>query len=94
MTTLAKSLLKARYFGTREYKAHLSEHLKSRLPQIITVYGEPKKVVMEYDEVMDLIDWYEELQDKQLMADIAQARQEYQKHPEKAIPAEKLFDQW
>lgn len=53
-----------------------------------------KKVVMEYGDMMDLIDWYEEFQDKHLMASIREARKGYQKNPEKAIPAEKFFNQW
>lgn len=94
MTTLVKSLLKAKYFGAREYKAHLSEYLKVKDPQILTVYGEPKKVVLEYDDLMELIDWYEEFQDKALLAEIDEARKHYQKYPDKAISAESFFEQW
>lgn len=91
---LVKSLLKAKYFGAREFKAHLSAYLKMKDPQILTVYGEPKKVVLEYDDLMDLIDWFEEFQDKALMAEIAEARKKYDKHPGKAISAESFFKQW
>ena len=94
MLTLAKSILKAKYFGTRDYKAHLSDYLKSRAPHIITLYGEPKKVVMEYDDMMELIDWYEELQDQALISDIAEARKSYERNPKKAVSAEKLFKSW
>ena len=92
--TLIQNILQAPHYGVRDYKAHLSSYLKSMKPQIVTHHGKPKKVIIEYDEMIELIDILEELQNSLLIKDIQKAREDYQKSPEKAIPAEPTIKSW
>ena len=89
--TLAKSILQARHFGVRDYKAHITGYFRSQDPQIITVHGQPKKVVFEYSDILELMDIVEELEDKTLIQEIVHARHDYRNYPEKSVSAESIF---
>lgn len=71
------AFLKAKRYGVRDYKAHLSEYIKKTGFQIITHHGEPKKVVVDYDEMIELLDIMDELNDPELIAQIQKARKDY-----------------
>lgn len=90
--TLSQAIIKAPHVGVRDYKAHLSTYLKNASPQIITIHGKPKKIVIEYNEMIELIDILEEFQTATLTNDIKNARNDYKNN--KAIKAESIIESW
>ena len=65
--TTATQLLKAPRFGIKDFKTHLSERIKSRRAMVLLDRGEPKKVIIEYNELIEMIEWIDDLQDKELI---------------------------
>ncbi|MCL5773522.1 MAG: hypothetical protein M1536_04005 [Firmicutes bacterium] len=76
-----KTLLKdATFMGVRELRSSLSEVInKSGSPVFITIHGKPQKILMDYEELLELLEIYEELQRPDLLEKIAKARAEYRK---------------
>ena len=72
--TLATALLRAPHIGVRDLKTHLSERLKSRKPLVVTDHGEPKQVLMPYDDIVELAEILEELNDPKLLKLVAEGR--------------------
>jgi hypothetical protein len=79
--TFTQSILKAKHFNIRDYKTHINSYFKSDAPQIVTVNGKPQKIVLNYSEIIELIDIFDELQDPELMKEIQAARKSYHKNP-------------
>lgn len=49
------ALLKAKHIGARECRLRMSEILTKGESRIITVNGEPMKVLVSYNEMVDLL---------------------------------------
>lgn len=77
--TTATQLLKAPRVGVKEFKTHLSEKIKSHNTMILMDHGQPKKVVIDYDEMVELLELIEELQDRELMKHVREGRISIQK---------------
>ncbi len=88
--TLATALLKAPHIGVRDLKAHLSEKLKSRKPLVVTDHGEPKQVLMPYEDAVTLAEIFEELSDKGLVKLVTMGRKAIKAGFE-GIPIEESF---
>jgi hypothetical protein len=65
--TTAIELLKAPRIGVRDFKAHLSEKIKSKKLMVLNDRGESKKVVIDYNEFVELLELIGDLQDKELV---------------------------
>ena len=90
--TTATELLKAPHIGIRDLRIHLSQKLKSHEPLIVTDHGEPKKVILEYQDIVDLVDTFEELQDPTTVKLIRETQKASQRG-QKGIPVSRLFNQ-
>ena len=88
--TTATALLKAPRFGIKDFKAHLSERIKSHKPMVLLDRGEPKKVIMDYGELIEMIELIDDLQDKELVQLIQEGRLAVD-HGERGISVEKSF---
>ena len=88
--TLATALLKAPHIGVRDLKAHLSERLKSRRPLVVTDRGEPKQVLMPYDDIVEFAEMLEEINDPELVKLVRLSRRAV-KAGFKGIPVEESF---
>lgn len=55
MTMQPIDLLKAKHVGVRELKDHLSKFMNHKQPIVTTTHGEPKKVLVEYDDFVQLL---------------------------------------
>ena len=72
--TTAVDLLKAPRFGIKDFKTHLSERIKSKKTMVLMDHGEPKKVVIDYDELVNMVEIIEELQDEELLKLVREGR--------------------
>ena len=72
--TTAIDLLKAPRYGIRDFKSRLSERIKSKKAMIIVDHGQPKKVVIGYDELIQILEFIEDVQDKELLQLIHEGR--------------------
>ncbi|MBI4432767.1 MAG: type II toxin-antitoxin system Phd/YefM family antitoxin [Candidatus Omnitrophica bacterium] len=59
-------ILNARHIGIRDLKIHLSEKLRSRRPLVITEHGKPKKIILSYQDTVEMFEMIEELRDNAL----------------------------
>lgn len=85
-----KTLLKeAKPVNVREAQATLSKLISSKAPSLVMSHGKPVSFLIPYDEMLELLDLIEELKDKRLLEQIAEARKAYAKGEE--VPVEKLF---
>ena len=68
------NLLRARHVGIREFKENISGFFKKRGLLIVTEHGEPTRVVVPYQEMLEMADLMEELNDPQTLALVAEGR--------------------
>ena len=73
--TLTSALLKAPHVGVRALRTHLSRMLHSSKTLIVTERGQPKRVILSYGIVVGIAETLEEMDDKELAADVAYSRQ-------------------
>ena len=65
--TLATALLKAEHVGVRNLRSHLSRSLKKAKPIVITDHGVARKVLIDYQDLLEISDILEEIQDAETM---------------------------
>lgn len=73
--TTSQALLKAKQIGVRNCKNKLSSVIKSNEIFIVTEYGHPKSYILPYEDMAEIADILEEMQDKNLMRTVKEARQ-------------------
>ena len=88
--TVSTALLNARHIGVRELKAHLSRRLKGRKPIIVTEHGEPTKVIVSYNDMLEIVDILDELQDAQSLIAVQEGRKAVQSSA-KGVQVSRLF---
>ena len=87
--TSAIDILKAPHVGIKEFRSRItSKSIKKDKALVLTDHGEPLKVVIDYDELIDLIESLEDLQNKNLWNLVNESRAAVAKG-EKSIPAQR-----
>jgi PHD/YefM family antitoxin component YafN of YafNO toxin-antitoxin module len=71
---IALDLLKAKHIGVRELKEGLSAFLKKDAPLVVTEHGAPTRVIVPYDEMLELLDILEEIDDTRASSLVAEGR--------------------
>jgi len=71
---LALNLLKTEHVGVRRFRNHLFELLKEDSPLVITERGHPAKVILGYEEVLELLDILDELSDPEAITAVVEGR--------------------
>lgn len=89
--TIGTAFLKAEHIGIRELREHLSKELKRDAPLIVTEHGTPKKVILSYRDLLELIDVLDEFRDRELLESIQVGRKAIRKGM-KGISVSRLFD--
>lgn len=90
--TLTTALLKAKHIGIREMREHLSKRMKDKNPLIVTDHGEPTKVILAYQDMVELIEVLDELRDQAALQIVREGRKAVQEGSE-GIPVSRLFSQ-
>ena len=72
--TTAIDLLKAPRIGIKDFKTNLSREIKSKKLMVLNDHGESKKVVIDYNEFVELIEFIEDFKDKELLQLIQEGR--------------------
>lgn len=60
-----------------------------KAPSMVLSQGKPVSFLIPYEDMLDLVEFFDELKDKKLLGEIARARTEYAQG--KAVPVEGLF---
>lgn len=90
--SVARAVLNARYVGIRDLREHLSKRLKGSRVIVVTEHGTPTKVILSYQDVMELIEVMDELRDQAALQAVQEGRKSIQEGTE-GIPVSRLFDQ-
>ena len=90
--TVATALLNARYIGVRELREHLSNRLKGNKVIVVTDHGTPTKVILSYQDVVELIEVLDELRDQAAVQSVREGRKAIRAGGE-GIPVNRLFNQ-
>ena len=88
--TLATMILRAKSVGVRNFRDAASRFVREHKPIVITERGVPESVLLPYDAVLELVDLLEELNDRELLKDIAEGRRAIRAGA-KGIPASEAF---
>lgn len=73
--TTSLSLLRAPHIGVREFKDNISAFLKKHKLLIVTEHGEPTRVVVSYNDMLEILDIIEEINDFEITTLIKEGRQ-------------------
>lgn len=90
--TVVQALLNAKHIGVRDLREHLSRRLKGKKAIVVTEHGTPTKVILSYEDVVELIEVLDELQDQAAIQAVQEGRKEIKVGAE-GIPVSRLFDQ-
>ena len=90
--TVVTALLNARHIGVRDLREHLSKRLKEKKALVVTEHGTPTKVILSYQDVVELIEVLDELQDQAAAQSVREGRKEIKAGAE-GIPISRLFNQ-
>ena len=90
--TVATALLNAKYIGVWELREHLSKRLKGSKVIVVTEHGTPTKVILAYQDVVEMIEVLDELRDKAAIRSVQEGRKAVRAGAE-GIPVHRLFDQ-
>ena len=90
--TVAAALLNAKYVGVRDLREHLSKQLKGSKVIVVTEHGTPTKVILSYQDVVELIEILDELRDQTAIQAVQEGRKAI-KQGNKGIPVNRLFGQ-
>lgn len=88
--SIAAELLKARHIGVKDFRAHLAAALKKEDVLIVTQHGQPSKVVIDYDDMLELVDVVDEIQDPSAVSAVMEGRKAVRAGA-LGIPVTKLF---
>lgn len=87
---MALDILKAPHVGVRDLKEKLSKYLKDERPLIVTERGTPKKVIVPYDEMIEVLEILDELSDREALQTVQEGRKAIAAGA-KGVPVSKLF---
>jgi prevent-host-death family protein len=90
--TVGTALLRAEHIGVRELREHLSQRLKGTKPLIVTERGTPTKVIISYQDILELVEMFDEIRDRSLLEMVREGRSAI-KRGVKGIEVSKLFRQ-
>ena len=90
--TVATALLNAKYVGIRDLREHLSKRLKGRKVIVVTEHGTPTRVILSYQDVVELIEVLDELRDQAAVQSVQEGRKAVKAGAE-GIPVNRLFNQ-
>ncbi len=90
--TVATALLNAKYVGIRDLREHLSKRLKGNKVIVVTEHGTPTKVILSYQDVVELIEVLDELRDQAAIQSVQEGRKAV-KAGAKGISVNRLFNQ-
>ena len=86
-------LLKADHIGVRDLKSNLSKRLKAHGPLVVTDHSQPVKVLMDYNDVLNLLDMLDELSDPEMIKVVHEGRKAIASGV-KGIPVLKILKKW
>ncbi len=89
---MSTALIQASYVGVRELRAQLFQRLKSDKTLIVTEHGTPTRVIVAYQDMVDLVEMLDEIQDAKTLKAVQNARKGL-KRGTKGISVSRLFKQ-
>ncbi len=72
--SLGKVLLRARHMGVRDLRNHLSRTIKGDRMVVVTEHGQPSKVLVSYEDMLEIVDIVDELQDERSVVAVHKAK--------------------
>lgn len=72
--SITLDFLKAEHVGARAFRNHLFEFLKGDELLVITEHGQPVRVMLNYEEMLGLLDMLDELSDPETIEAVREGR--------------------
>ena len=91
--SLATELLNAKHVGVRDLRDHLSEMIKKDTLVIVTEHGQPSKVLIPYEDMLEIVDMMDELRDHKTSSTVLEGKYAITKAP-KGISVTSLFNKF
>ena len=88
--SLAVDMLHATHMGVKDFRDHLAETLKKQGVLIVTQHGQPSKVVVDYEDMLELVDILDELKDPSTMQAVLEGK-EVIRRGVRGVPVTRLF---
>ena len=76
--TLAQKIRRAKHVGVKECRAHFSEIVGKKEPQVIMRQNKPVGIYLPYDEALDLMDDIADMADPALAKKIEESWKSYE----------------
>ena len=90
--TVATALRNAKYIGIRDLREHLSQRLKDSKVIVVTEHGTPTRVILSYQDMVELIEILDELRDQAAIQSVQAGRKAIRSGTD-GIPVSRLFNQ-
>ena len=88
--SIAANMLHATHMGVKDFRDHLAGALKKPNMLIVTQHGQPSKVVIDYEDMLELVDVLDELRDASTMQAVLEGKEAIRRGA-KGIPVTRLF---
>jgi len=72
--TISNALLRARSVGVRNFRDSASRFIGKHGMLIITEHGNPRSVLLPYNDILEIVDILEELENKKVLRLVAEGR--------------------
>ena len=72
--TLGNALLRAKHMGVRDLRSHLSRAVRGGGMVVVTEHGQPSKVLVSYEDMLEIVDILDELQDQRSVLAVHSAK--------------------
>jgi len=87
---MAIGLLKSEHVGIRKLRENISRFLRKDKPLIVTDHGSPKKIIISFSDMVELLEIIDEISDPETIKTVMKARGSIPGRS-KGIPVSKLF---
>lgn len=72
--SIALDFLKAERIGARALRNHLSDFLQNNEPLVITEHGKPVRIMLNYEDILEILDIVSELSDPETIETVRKGK--------------------
>lgn len=93
MTNQLLEIMKAEHVGVRELKESMSRSVRMRKPRIVTVNGKPAQFMIPYQDMVELLEMFEEFKNDRIRTEVRNGRAAY-RETGRGVSAKRLWEKF